>query len=138
MENNITHLWPYSKSKFNLKSDRVKLVVPASPIEWLLYLANVRATQDKQGPERLTRLGNSNVLRLHVRITARTRKIWNRKTLWKQWLSAFDAVTFYVKSVCLHCTTWTSSYKDLRIRRWELAIWQSVFKYLYNSLSKPE
>ena len=31
-----THLWPFSKSKFNLKSDRVNLVAPASPIECLL------------------------------------------------------------------------------------------------------
>ena len=59
------HLWPLSKSKFNLKSDRVNLVAPASPI-LLLYLPNVRAIQYKLGPERLTRLGNSNVLRLPV------------------------------------------------------------------------
>jgi len=31
-------LWPLSKSKFNLKSDRVNLVAPACPIECLLYL----------------------------------------------------------------------------------------------------
>ena len=55
-----------SKSKFNLKSDRVNLVAPASPIECLPYLPNVRATQYKLGPERLTKLGNSNVLRLLV------------------------------------------------------------------------
>ena len=61
-----THLWPFSKSKFNLKSDRVNLVAPASPIECLLYLPNVRAIQCKLGPERLTRLGNSNVLWLPV------------------------------------------------------------------------
>ena len=48
----LTHLWPFSKSKFNLKSDRVKLVSPASPIECLLYLPNVRAIQYKLGPER--------------------------------------------------------------------------------------
>ena len=59
----ITHLWPFSKSKLNLKSDRVN-VVP--PIECLLYLPNVLALQDKLGLERLTRLGNSNVLRLPV------------------------------------------------------------------------
>ena len=52
--------------KFNLKSDRVKLVAPVSPIECLLYLPNVRAIQYILGPERLTRLGNSNVLRLPV------------------------------------------------------------------------
>ena len=34
----FTHLWPFSKSKFHLKSDRVNLVAPASPIECLLYL----------------------------------------------------------------------------------------------------
>ena len=55
-----THLWPYSKSKFNLKSDGVNLVAPAA------FLTNVRATQYKMGPKRLTRLGNSNVLRLPV------------------------------------------------------------------------
>ena len=62
----IKHLWPFSKSKFNLKSDRVNLVAPAIPIECLLYLPNVRAIQYKLGPEMLTQLGNSNVLRLPV------------------------------------------------------------------------
>ena len=62
-----THLWPFCKSEFNLKSDRVNLVALASPIECLLYLPNVRAIQYKLGPERLTRLGNLNVLRLPVR-----------------------------------------------------------------------
>ena len=57
---------PFSKSKFNLKSDRVNLVAPASPIECLLYLPNVQAIQWELGPERLTRLGNSNALRLPV------------------------------------------------------------------------
>ena len=38
----------------------------ASPIEYLLYLPNVRAIQHKLGPERLTWLENSNVLRLPV------------------------------------------------------------------------
>ena len=61
-----TLLWPFSKSKFNLKSDCVNLVTPASPIECLLYLTYVRAIQYKLGPERLTRLGNLNVLRLPV------------------------------------------------------------------------
>ena len=61
-----THPWPFSKSKFNLGSDRVNLIVPASPIERLLDLPKVRAIQYKLGPERLTRLGNSNVLRLRV------------------------------------------------------------------------
>ena len=56
----------YSKSKFNLKSNRVNLVAPASPIECLLYLTNVLAIQYKLGQERLTQLGNSNVLRLPV------------------------------------------------------------------------
>ena len=62
----LTHLWPFSKSKFNLKSDRVNLVAPASPIECLLYLPNVRAIQYKLGPERFTRHGNSNVQQLPV------------------------------------------------------------------------
>ena len=61
-----THLWPFSKSKFNLKSDRVNLVAPTIPIEYLLYLPNVRRIQYKLRPERLTRLENSNVLRLPV------------------------------------------------------------------------
>ena len=43
------------------------LIAPASPLECLLYLPNVRAMQYKLGPERSTRLGNSNVLRLPVR-----------------------------------------------------------------------
>ena len=58
-----THLWPFSKRKFNQKSDRVNLVAPASPIECLLYSPNV---QYKLGPGRLTRLGNTNALRLPV------------------------------------------------------------------------
>ena len=62
----ITHPCQFSKSRFNLKSDHVNLVAPASPIECLLYLPNVRAMQYKLGPERLTRLGNSNALRLPV------------------------------------------------------------------------
>ena len=37
-------------------------------IECLLYLPNVQAIQYKLGPERLTRLGNSNVLRLPARV----------------------------------------------------------------------
>ena len=45
---------------------KVNLVASASHIEWLLYLPNVRAIQYKQGPERLPRQGNSNVLRLPV------------------------------------------------------------------------
>ena len=47
-------------------SDRVNLVAPASPIDCLLKLPNVRATQYKLGPEKLTRLGNSNILQLPV------------------------------------------------------------------------
>ena len=62
----ITHPSPFSESKFNLKSDRVNFVAPASPIECLRYLPNLRAIQYKLGPDRLTRLGNSNVIRLPV------------------------------------------------------------------------
>ena len=62
----FTHLWPFTKRKFNLKSDRVNLVAQASPIECLLHIPNVRAIQYKLGPERLTQFGNSNVLRLPV------------------------------------------------------------------------
>ena len=36
-----THLWPFRKSKFNLMSDRVNLVAPASPIECLPYLPKI-------------------------------------------------------------------------------------------------
>ena len=61
-----TQICPFSKSKFNLESDCVNLVPLASPIECLLYLPNVRAIQYKLGPERLTRLGNSNILMLPV------------------------------------------------------------------------
>ena len=57
---------PFSKSKFNLKSDSVNLVAPASPIKCLLYLPNNLVIRYKLGPERLTQLGNSNVLRLPV------------------------------------------------------------------------
>ena len=63
----ISNPWPFNKSKFNLKSDRVNLVAPASPIECLLNLRNVRGIQYTLGPERLTRLGNSNALRLPMR-----------------------------------------------------------------------
>ena len=62
----LTHLWPFSKSKFNLKSDCVYLVAPASPIDGLRYLHNVQSIQYKLGPERLTWYRNSNVLRLPV------------------------------------------------------------------------
>ena len=60
-----THLWTFSKSKLNLKYDRVNLVAPTSPIESALF-TQCPAIQYKLGPERLTRLGNSNVLRLPV------------------------------------------------------------------------
>ena len=43
------------------------LVAPAaSPFEYLLFLPNVRAIQYKLGPEKLTWLGNSKVLRMPV------------------------------------------------------------------------
>ena len=66
MKGTVQHPWPFSKSKLNLKPDRVNLIATASPIECLLNLPNVRAIQYKLGPERLTQLGNSNVLRLSV------------------------------------------------------------------------
>ena len=66
VSSNDTHLWPFSKGKFSLKCDSVNLVAPASPNECLLYLPNVQSIQYKLGPERLTRIGNSNVLRLPV------------------------------------------------------------------------
>ena len=43
----------------SLKSDRVNLVAPASPMECLPYQPKVRAIQYNPGPERLTRLVNS-------------------------------------------------------------------------------
>ena len=48
--------WPSSKSRVNLKSNRVNLVAPNIPIECQLYLPNVRAIQYKLGLEKLTRL----------------------------------------------------------------------------------
>ena len=45
------------------------LLLRHSPIGCQFYLPNVRATQYKLGPERLTRLGNSNVRRLPVSFT---------------------------------------------------------------------
>ena len=63
-----THLWSFSKSKFNLKSACVNLVASASPIKCLVHLLTDRAIQYKLEPEKLTRLGNSNVLRLPVDI----------------------------------------------------------------------
>ena len=59
-----THLSPFYKSEFKLKSGRVNLVSPASPID----LPFVQTIQYKLGPERLTRIGNSSVLRLPVAI----------------------------------------------------------------------
>ena len=53
-------------TNFNLKSDHLNLVAPAIPIECLLYLLNFRAIKYKLGPERLTRFGDSNVVRLPV------------------------------------------------------------------------
>ena len=35
-----THLSPFNKSKFNLKSDRVNLVAPANPIHTARYSTN--------------------------------------------------------------------------------------------------
>ena len=57
---------PLVKVNSSIKSDCVNLVAPASPVDCLLYLPDVCAVQYKRGPERLTRLGNSNVLRLPV------------------------------------------------------------------------
>ena len=60
------HIWPFGKSKFNLKSDRVTLF--ASTIECLLYLTNVWAIH--------YRLGNSNVLQLPVYSTIPQFFLW--------------------------------------------------------------
>ena len=45
----VTHPWPFSKSKFNLKFDRVNLVAPASSFQCLLYLPDVRAIPYRRG-----------------------------------------------------------------------------------------
>ena len=79
----LTHLWPFSKSKLNLNSDRVDLVAPPSPIECLLYLPKVWSIQYKLWPERLTRLGNSNVLRLPVALEL-ILHLWVKKKQKKQ------------------------------------------------------
>ena len=63
-------------STVNLKSNRVNLIAQASPIEYLLYLPNVWAIQYKLGPERLTRLGNSNELRLPLAELSSSNKIF--------------------------------------------------------------
>ena len=83
-----THLWPFSKSKFNVKSDRVNLVASASPIKCLLYLPNGRTKQYKLGPEKLTRLGNSNVLRLPVFSLFPSLSLHCKKTdgHWQRWV----------------------------------------------------
>ena len=83
-----THLWPFSKSKCNVKSDRVNLVAPASPIKCLLYLPNGRTKQYKLGPEKLTRLGNSNVLRLPVFSLFPSLSLHCKKTdgHWQRWV----------------------------------------------------
>ena len=73
---------PFSKSKFNLKSDRVNLLTPASHGLVLLESAlfNRRPGDTvKLGPERLTRLGNSNVPRRPV-LSERDLR-WNLKNL---------------------------------------------------------
>jgi len=62
---------PSVKVNLTPKSDLVNLVAPASPIKRLLYLLNVRVIQFKLGPERLTRLRNSNVLRPPVTVLER-------------------------------------------------------------------
>ena len=50
-------------------SDRANLFAPAIPVDCLFFQPNVRAVQYKLGPERLTRIGNSNVLRLPVQLS---------------------------------------------------------------------
>ena len=106
-----THLSPFSKSKFNLKSDRVNLVAPASPIECLLYIPNVRAIQHKLGPERLTRFGNSNVLGLPPWYRLRYCRC---RSGWKWWVllninylfswsvSDIDLILIHIISIFLH------------------------------------
>ena len=69
-----TQLWALTLLfRFNLKSYRVNLVAPASSIECLLYLPNVQAIQYELGPERLTRVGNSNILRLRGKLVHQIR-----------------------------------------------------------------
>ena len=60
-EDDRTHLWLFSKIEFNLKSDPVNRLVLLS-VCFIYPISG--AIQYKLGPERFTRLGNSNVLRL--------------------------------------------------------------------------
>jgi len=93
----LASLKPLNPSDFeassspDLKSDRVNLAAPASPIECLLYLPNVWATQHKLGPERLTRLGNSNVLRppVYLELRLQPRNIYLVLELFV-WLHVFN------------------------------------------------
>ena len=57
------YLWPFSKSKFNLKSDCVNLVALPSPIVCLPVFASFTCWPGGT-VQTGTRLGNSNVLRL--------------------------------------------------------------------------
>ena len=98
-----THPWPFSKSKFHHNSNRVNLVAPASPIECVLYLPNVPAIQYKLGPERLTRLGNSNALRLPVAHNKNNRSYKVTKYAWRIHLTFSFSLgcTRISKSFCL-------------------------------------
>jgi len=109
-----THPWPISKSKFNLKSDCVNLVAPAySPFECLLYLPDVRAIQYKLGLERLTQLGNSNILQLPVPITRISefshiviKDILNDKNRKKQlWLQLYVVIRVSTPNFVLQCNS---------------------------------
>ena len=53
LQNSIAHTYDHLV-KLTLKSDRANFVAAASTIEGLLHLPNVRATQYKLEPERLT------------------------------------------------------------------------------------
>ena len=109
--NLYTHLWPFSKSKFNLKSERVNLLALVSPIECLLYLPNVRVIQYKLGPERLTQLGNLNVQLLPVTIyfvttlLKRHTSIYFVTTLLKRRISIYFLTTMLKRRISIYFTT---------------------------------
>ena len=128
-------LWPFSKSKLNLKSDCVNLLALSSPIECLLYLPNVRAIQYKLGPERLTRLGNSNVPRLPVYVSSRFRSsnlksigFWSRN-------NGHCTSCHYFLSIYFTWTDWMGAWFSWRMVS-GLVVFPAFYQKIYNWNSK--
>ena len=94
--NSIKHLWPFSKSKFNLKFNRINLVSPASPI-WVPALFT-QCLDDKvqTGTGKVDLLGNSNVLRLPVLWLPFFMFNWILKILNWVWHSSYYFTVFWV------------------------------------------